>query len=467
MTAFVSDSFTGSAGTALASHSGETGATWAKHPINSSSDIVISNANRVRPNIAGAQGSFYYASGSPKNANYYVEALLRVVSLPVSGYAGVAGRMPVAANDFYFAIYNIGAGGWQLWGNGVQLGTTYAQTLTVGVDYTLRLDMKGPRIALLVNGVVRVFVDDAVTKNAGKAGVAAYGAFTDSTGMHVDNISADRAWTKNVICDGDSITYGNGVSAGSEYPSVLGQLLGSDFSVVNLGVPAQTLVNMEADAATQIDPQYDASYSANIIVCLGGTNDLYFNASAATAETSLQTYCTNRRSAGFKVIVCTILPRGDFPGTSTLPSDKHENHSIRRKSFNAWVRANYRTFSDALADIALDYELSDSYDADVYQSDRVHPNATGAAKIAAIVKKEIGRVLSGHIAGTVEDADGNPASRTVRAYREDGEFAGSAISDPVTGAFSIKSVDGTPHHAVCFPVSSSENALVFDSITPL
>ena len=53
------------------------------------------------------------------------------------------------------------------------------------------------------------------------------------------------------------------------------------------------------------------------------------------------------------------------------------------------------------------------------------------------------------ISGTVKDSTGAFVARTVRAYRRsDGAFAGQTVSNATTGAYSITTLDGTPHFAV-------------------
>ena len=65
MTAFLTDSFTGSAGVSITSHTGDVGAAWVKHPVNASGTAVLSNANRLRSNAGGVQGNAFYSSGVP------------------------------------------------------------------------------------------------------------------------------------------------------------------------------------------------------------------------------------------------------------------------------------------------------------------------------------------------------------------------------------------------------------------
>ncbi|GBC63850.1 arylesterase [Desulfonema ishimotonii] len=72
---------------------------------------------------------------------------------------------------------------------------------------------------------------------------------------------------ENIICFGDSLTYGTGASEGMDYPARLSEMLGSD--VINAGVPGDTtdmaLRRLEADVLSR---------SPRIVLITLGGNDL-------------------------------------------------------------------------------------------------------------------------------------------------------------------------------------------------
>lgn len=73
------------------------------------------------------------------------------------------------------------------------------------------------------------------------------------------------------------------------------------------------------------------------------------------------------------------------------------------------------------------------------------------------------------IAGVVKDGSDAPAVRLVRAFREDtGAYVGGAISDGVTGAFTINISHPGEHTVVAYPVTG-ENlpALVHHGVIPI
>lgn len=197
-----------------------------------------------------------------------------------------------------------------------------------------------------------------------------------------------------VVCDGNSLTSGAGSSGGQNYPNILAALLGDDWLVTNKGVSGQTTPDMAGDADTDVDPLYDAgTYEHNVLVAWEGTNDLYFGASAADAYAALVAYCQARQAAGWTVVVATLLPRGDFPGTSTLPGgDPEAEHETRRQAVNALIRANWATFADALADVAADARIGDDGDEDgatYYAGDGVHLSNAGYAAVAPLFEAAV------------------------------------------------------------------------------
>jgi hypothetical protein len=192
MAVFVSDSFTDTTGTALGSHTGETGATWTKHP-DYSGDAVISDANRVRSSSAGGV-VIYYASGTPTSAEYDVEADL-VVKDVVNAISGVQGRMNTVTGDNHYDFrYNYFSLQWSLhrYVAGVEtLLGTYSQTLSDEQSYALKLELRDAAKKCYVDGVERISSADNAVTAAGKAGLLMYrDAVGNTVGLHLDNFVA-------------------------------------------------------------------------------------------------------------------------------------------------------------------------------------------------------------------------------------------------------------------------------------
>lgn len=184
-----------------------------------------------------------------------------------------------------------------------------------------------------------------------------------------------------LVCDGDSLTYGVGASAGMDYPSQLAALL-PGWTKYAFGVGGQTIVQMAADAAAQIDPLY-VTGKRNVLICWGGINDIYYGASAETAYTNVAAYCQARRAAGWTVTVCTMPAAGSVTGDG----------DTARQGANASIRAGYAAFADHLADLAANVHfatLADTTDGTYYNGDTVHLTDVGYGLVASIIKTGAG-----------------------------------------------------------------------------
>jgi len=178
-----------------------------------------------------------------------------------------------------------------------------------------------------------------------------------------------------IVFDGDSL------STYDQYPTQLMALLGEGWSYQDVAVSGQDTDMMNADAAAQVDPLWDGSQPSNVVCVWCGTNNGAYLGSAT--YTAIRSYCLARRAAGFKTVVFTILPRSDSWADSWgIPwiEGRHE--------FNELLRANWLSFSDALADVAADPRIGDDGDSEVsaYYVDKVHLTTAGNAIVAAIVK---------------------------------------------------------------------------------
>ena len=191
-----------------------------------------------------------------------------------------------------------------------------------------------------------------------------------------------------VVFDGCSLVDDAGVMPEDGMPAQVMALLPGGLDMNNLGVGGQSTQMMAADAATEVDPLYDAGRPANILVCWEGTNDLIYGSArpydARQAYRHLAAYCKARQRAGFRVVICTVLPRG-----------RSAAFYEARNALNAELRANWRSFADALADVAANKTIgADGAETDTtYYRDTVHLTAAGYAIVAGVVADAVERLL--------------------------------------------------------------------------
>jgi lysophospholipase L1-like esterase len=195
----------------------------------------------------------------------------------------------------------------------------------------------------------------------------------------------DYSATQQIKFDGNSLTAGNGASGPSfYYPTQCVALLAGSWDYTNLGVPGQTTTQRAADAQVQIKNKYGSHRSRNVAVLWELTNDLTNTQNAATVISDFSSWCSDVRSAGYKVVAVTCLPRSN--------GGLYANFETDRQTVNTSIRANYTSYADALADVAADNRIGDFGDSDdttYYDADKTHLNDTGYAIVASIVATAI------------------------------------------------------------------------------
>jgi len=181
----------------------------------------------------------------------------------------------------------------------------------------------------------------------------------------------------NIVFDGDSLTIGTGAlpfnnfPLSNDYPSQVAACLDARGSYYNVGVAGETVATMITNAPAVVDAKL-VSGAENIVVLAGGTNDIYYTDSAATAYSNIVTYCQARQAAGWKVVICTITPRDD----SGAPAD----FETQRQALNTSIRSNWHTFANALADVGNDANIGQAgnySNTQYYNGDLVHHNPNG------------------------------------------------------------------------------------------
>lgn len=199
-----------------------------------------------------------------------------------------------------------------------------------------------------------------------------------------------------LICDGDSITAGDIVGT-SPYTNFLTLLPNnSSWVVVNNGIDSETLATMVTRVPTVVNPQCVSGINS-VVLIFGGTNDINGGASAATVLASLQTYCLLVRNIGYRVIVGTLVSRGD--GKDAI-----------RATFNASVVSTWPTFADGLADFGGNVNLAPNgtncLNSTYYIADAIHPNTFSDQTILAPIASTAVNTLPSYVRPSIFAATG-------------------------------------------------------------
>ena len=220
-----------------------------------------------------------------------------------------------------------------------------------------------------------------------------------------------------VVCDGDSLTYGENDSFGKGtasplarcYPGVLQSLLDNRYHVFNLGRGGLTLTHMNSDAASRVDALVAHAERPPIVVLEGGTNDFGIDGSikppmplakaVGTVYARLQTYWAARHAARADTVVIdlTNTPAAHPVYVSNLGSPT--GFDQRRDALNT-LRKNTTTGPrpDFVADDAADPRIGrdgcEQNAAYFAAKDKTHLTEAGYAIKAEVVAKVIQQAVS-------------------------------------------------------------------------
>lgn len=127
------------------------------------------------------------------------------------------------------------------------------------------------------------------------------------------------------------------------------------------------------------------AYHADWVVVEAGGNDIANGISSATITANLAALYSQITAAGSKVIATTVCPSTSFDtaGEQTIYD-----------AVNTWIRAHYSDYAGAVIcdwDSAIRTAAAYTWKAG-YTSDGVHPNATGAAAMASVLKTTLAGV---------------------------------------------------------------------------
>lgn len=191
---FITDTLTESSDVDLASHTGELGATWTDHThANYTATFSVDAAtDRIWSNGTAA----YFASGVPPSADYSFEADFHLHSA-ISQNVAVCVRMDTTDDTMIIARLN-NATIWEIRelvnGTPTTLGSSTNQLPSVGNSKRGRLEVRGTQAYLYVDNVLEIGPVTVTVTSAGRVGVRNAGTATASTGIHLDNLSANSLY---------------------------------------------------------------------------------------------------------------------------------------------------------------------------------------------------------------------------------------------------------------------------------
>jgi len=158
---------------------------------------------------------------------------------------------------------------------------------------------------------------------------------------------------RNLICFGDSLTFGTGASKGGDYPSRLAAMVA--YPVINAGVPGDTT----ADALKRLERDVLSRSPRMVLLTLGG-NDLKNRIRRETAFDNLRAIVEAIQDAGALVVIGGV----DIP--------------LYGRGFDE----AYRDLAEETGSVLIPNVLKDIMGKRDRMSDPIHPNDAGYAVMA-------------------------------------------------------------------------------------
>jgi len=199
-----------------------------------------------------------------------------------------------------------------------------------------------------------------------------------------------------IACVGDSMTagynYESGLKYGQAYPDMMCALR-STATIINEGRAGDTIIPFNGYGIGLRSSATDALLrnGAGTLVVLIGTNDLSYQIgnTPASIAAAIWNYCDARRSAGWTVYVCTILPRAQAGLYSGFESD--------RETLNGLIRLNYGSHATGLIDVGAQGNgigwdgtgTNPATQTTYYNADATHLNAAGNTVLAGFINASL------------------------------------------------------------------------------
>lgn len=175
----------------------------------------------------------------------------------------------------------------------------------------------------------------------------------------------------NIVCFGNSITAGGGLTPSQSYPFLVGQTLGHDWQVYNYGHATFTTVQL-IDIFAEVQAHFSTYTAKNILIVNEISNEIDQGVSQNDALQHMRILIAKGRAAGFRVLFATTTPR-DIA-----------HFTVQQQQISANINDFFKTNpseSDGIIDWAANVNLADPTNLTYYQ-DGIHPTAAGAVIMA-------------------------------------------------------------------------------------
>lgn len=202
-----------------------------------------------------------------------------------------------------------------------------------------------------------------------------------------------------MICLGDSLTFGYGVHRSQCWVTLLGQALGCE--TVNLGVPGDTTAGMLARLSPQVMPRLAGRGYRDKppVLVMGGGNDIFYAGTDTGARANLGAIVHQLLSAGVRVTV--LAP----PGVSLASLDPqwkdmvHPGDMETLARYCGWMETFCRVFGVPFIDLRPVLAGTDGLPRPELYLEGLHPTAQGHRLLADSIFAALPAALKAQVKG--------------------------------------------------------------------
>lgn len=192
-----------------------------------------------------------------------------------------------------------------------------------------------------------------------------------------------------LICLGDSLTYGYGVHISQRWTTLIANSL--QCNVINLGVPGDTTSGMLCRMQNQVLPRlHNLSFSdMSATLLLGGCNDIFYSGSDSAARVNMGSMVHQLLTVGGKPAVLSPLPIIFSKIPSHIQPIIPLGVEYIQKAFYHWLEEFCRAFRVPFIDLYSTLSDDEGNPRPELYLDGLHPTPEGHSLIAKKVLADL------------------------------------------------------------------------------
>lgn len=217
----------------------------------------------------------------------------------------------------------------------------------------------------------------------GALGDAQVSALSRAVDRYLARIESSALLERSFTCHGNSLTAGQGATAGMDYPAQLSAAIGANYYVNNKGTNGFRTPQLTAELPTpkMLVPSQYPSLRRTLIVWELRNQIVEGPATPAQAVASLEAYCQVARSLGWEdILVLDAIADGTANGMS--PAIQAET--------NARLHAVWPSFADQIVKVSEDPRLQNPLNTTYYHADRLHLVDAGYTAVMQCIRSATG-----------------------------------------------------------------------------